>query len=73
MIELHVAIIIASLPPCRALALQLYRRVREQNPHGNSGNEVILPSKEIGQRSTKRGLSALSKCTREEVWIQIDP
>jgi hypothetical protein len=72
MIELHVAIIVASLPPCRALALQLYRRARRQNPQSTGSNEATLFSEESGQRSKKRGLATLSSCNGEEGWIRMD-
>ncbi|KAF2495284.1 hypothetical protein BU16DRAFT_618124 [Lophium mytilinum] len=73
-VELHVAIIVASLPPCRALALRLYSKLRGR-PYqatvypGSSGASRTKQSK----YSTKNGSVDVNVYDRtQDGWLRMD-
>lgn len=75
LIELHVAMIVASLPPCRALALQLYRRALGKAPQTTNGYGSHPGEKSGGQRSQRSKKSHpnnISQFDDEEGWIRMD-
>jgi hypothetical protein len=54
LIELHIAIIVASLPPCRALFLSIFGNVREKTSRDSESGSGGGPSK-----SGKSGVSGI--------------
>ena len=77
-IELHVAIIVASVPPCRALALRLYARVRGQPYTGTQFTHLdnTMASghirKSVGYVVKHGAVGVDGKNVSQESWLRMD-
>jgi hypothetical protein len=74
-IELHIAIVVGSLPPCRNLIIRLWNRMRGKKPQSSSNavHTSNLHSSSNSYWSKAAASSGTTSAAKQDGWIKMDP